>query len=130
MVTTDTIHSCSPFCTRPGCVAGREQGEALEVARTIKTCSWVGTDVVHRAADILIEQDATITAQAARIAELERDAARLDWLDKNIFHREIDSFDKRLYPGSIMWVTFAPQGTQGTARRIIDAAMQQGERNE
>ncbi len=27
---TDTIHSCSAFCTRPGCVAGREQAEALD----------------------------------------------------------------------------------------------------
>jgi len=54
-----------------------------------------------------------------------RDGERLDWLDKNIFHREMDDFDKRQYRGFTMWVTFAPNGTQGTARKIIDAAIDQ-----
>ena len=57
-------------------------------------------------------------------APLPSDTEMLDWLDKNIFHREItDDWDKRMYAGSSMWVTFAPTGHQGSARNIIAAAM-------
>lgn len=59
----------------------------------------------------------------ARIAELESDKARLDWLDKNIFHREKDEYDARIWRDYTMWVTFAPNGVQGSARNIIDAAL-------
>jgi len=56
------------------------------------------------------------------------DAARLDWLDKNIFHRDMDEWDARYGHGDgyNMWVLFAPKGAQGGARSIIDAARKQG----
>ena len=44
------------------------------------------------------------------------DAALLDWLDENIFYREIGNDDYN------MWVLFAPKGVQGSARTIISAA--------
>ena len=52
------------------------------------------------------------------------DAARLDWLDKNIFHRDMYEWDARYGHGDgyNMWVLFAPKGAQGSARSIIDAA--------
>ncbi|WP_234775229.1 hypothetical protein [Paraburkholderia tropica] len=58
-------------------------------------------------------------SDAARDAE---DAARLDWLDKNMWHREKNLWDAKTWAGHAMWVTFAPDGIQGSARRIIDAA--------
>ena len=53
------------------------------------------------------------------------DAVRLDWLDKNIFYREMDKWDAKYGHGSgySMRVLFAPKGHQGSARNIIDAAM-------
>ena len=56
------------------------------------------------------------------------DTARLDWLDKNIFHRDMDEWDaKHGRRGDCnMWVMFAPKGHQGSARNIIDAARKQG----
>lgn len=53
------------------------------------------------------------------------DTEMLDWLEKNIFHREItDDWDKRLYGAKhSMWVMFAPKGHQGSARNIVAAAM-------
>lgn len=56
-------------------------------------------------------------------SELNPDTVMLDWLDKNIFHREKDSFDTMTRPGYNMWVTFAPEGHQGSARNIITEAM-------
>jgi hypothetical protein len=50
------------------------------------------------------------------------DTLRLDWLDENIFHREMEPWDKRRAPGHRMFVLFAPDHVQGTARKIIDAA--------
>lgn len=47
----------------------------------------------------------------------------LDWLEKNIFHREMGDWDRKQRPGQTMWVMFAPSGVQGSARRIIRAAM-------
>lgn len=60
-------------------------------------------------------------AQAALAA---RDAERLDWLDQNIFSRENINFMGQLDPTMNMWVTFSPKGHQGSARNILDAAMQ------
>ena len=65
---------------------------------------------------------ATPPAQAAD--SVLEDAARLDWLDKNIFHRDMYEWDARYGHGDgyNMWVLFAPKGAQGSARSIIDAA--------
>lgn len=54
-----------------------------------------------------------------------RDAERLDWLDENMFHREMNEWDARIHGGESMWVTFAPKEVQGSARKIIDAALSQ-----
>ena len=53
----------------------------------------------------------------------EEDAGLLDWLDENIFHREMDDWDKERMPTMNMWVMFAPKGVQGAARNIIRAAI-------
>jgi hypothetical protein len=67
---------------------------------------------------------------AAQAAHAGADTERLDWFDQNIFHREMDDFDSCLYRNHSMWVLFAPKGTQGTARRIIDAALAATEKKE
>ena len=56
------------------------------------------------------------------------DAARLDWLEQNLFHREKDEWDTKFggYKEYNMWVLFSPKGIQGSARNIIDAAREQG----
>jgi len=59
--------------------------------------------------------------QSARSAS--GDSARLDWLDQNVFHREMDDFDRKVEPNRTMWVFFGKPDVQGSARRIIDAAM-------
>jgi hypothetical protein len=51
------------------------------------------------------------------------DAEMLDWLDQNIFNRELCEWDGRLHPTKTMWVMFAPKGHQGSARNIIGAAI-------
>ena len=53
------------------------------------------------------------------------DTARLDWLDKNIFYRDMPEWDAKYVHDSAyysMWVLFAPKVAQGSARKIIDAA--------
>lgn len=54
-----------------------------------------------------------------------QDTARLDWLDGNIFSRENLDFRGNPDKNYNMWVTFSPKGVQGSARRIIDAAISQ-----
>lgn len=69
--------------------------------------------------------------EAARAADsVLEDAARLDWLEQNLFHREMDEWDVKLggRGDQNMWVLFAPKGVQGSARRIIDATRKQGEK--
>ena len=58
------------------------------------------------------------------LGKLKADAERMDWLNKNIFSREHLDFNGSLHPTLNMWVMFAPKGVQGSARAIIDAAMQ------
>jgi len=60
---------------------------------------------------------------------VQEDAARLDWLEQNLFHREKDEWDTKFggYKEYNMWVLFSPKGIQGRARDIIDAARKQGE---
>ena len=83
--------------------------------------------LVHCPPTAYTEQERTllayIDAQAAEIERLRADAERIDWLDKNIFHREHLTFGGELHPTLNMWVTFAPKGVQGSARAILDAAM-------
>jgi hypothetical protein len=52
------------------------------------------------------------------------DAALLDWLNENIFYREMGEWDAKYGHGDgyNMWVLFAPKGVQGSARTIISAA--------
>ena len=70
------------------------------------------------------------TAIAARAPadSVQEDAARLDWLEQNLFHREKDEWDTKFggYKEYNMWVLFSPKGIQGRARDIIDAARNQG----
>lgn len=71
-------------------------------------------------------------AQPAPADGVLEDAARMDWLDQNIFHREMSQWDKTLggWEGHNMWVMFAPKGAQGSARNILDAARKQGANHE
>ena len=69
----------------------------------------------------------SVSAQADSVQE---DAARLDWLEQNLFHREKDEWDTKFggYKEYNMWVLFSPKGIRGRARDIIDAARKQGEK--
>ena len=62
-------------------------------------------------------------AQPAPGAEAMDDTRRLDWLEKNLFAGEMDSFDRMTRSDSHVWNLYAPKGVQGSARRIIDAAI-------
>jgi hypothetical protein len=56
-----------------------------------------------------------------------QDALRLDWLQQNFYSREnIDFITGKPSKTDTMWVFFAPTGTQGDIRRVLDAAMAQG----
>ena len=68
-----------------------------------------------------------IAARAPADSVLE-DAALLDWLEQNLFHRGMDEWDAKFggRGDQNMWVLFAPKGVQGSARRIIDAATKAG----
>lgn len=69
--------------------------------------------------------DKSRAALVAAVEKLERDAARLNWLEQNLFNREnVDWFTGNLSQTQLMWVMFAPIGVQGSARTIIDAAME------
>jgi hypothetical protein len=85
-----------------------------------------GTDgftmAVFKADDIPI---GTALYTSAQSEGLRKDAERLDWLDKNMFHREMNEWDARIHRGETMWVMFAPNGVQGSARNVIDAALSQ-----
>ena len=71
-----------------------------------------------------LDKDAEIAALKAERDALRKDAELLDWLDQNIFSRENINFMGQLDPTMNMWVTFSPKGHQGSARNILDAAMQ------
>ena len=64
-------------------------------------------------------------APKAAPAPLSDDTKRLDWLDRNIFSREMSEWDAKYGhgPDYNMWVVFSPKGVQGSARNIIDAAL-------
>ncbi len=105
---TDTIHSCSPFCTLPGCVAGRQNQVTLLVEELQEGALARPHDVEARS--LMSAAHATITAQAARIAELERENAEL-------CERES------------AWKNLAKAHSDGAKLDTEIAAMQQGERN-
>lgn len=90
-----------------------------ELIERLRESSEIGLDPedAYTAADAL-------EAQVREIEGLRKDAERLDWLDQNLFNREMGEWDKMLSgrDGQNMWVLFAPKGHQGSARNIIDAA--------
>lgn len=63
------------------------------------------------------------------LEEARKDAELLDWLDNNIFAKDPDDWDQkygRCRNGKTqMWAIFAPKGVQGSARRIVDAAIKE-----
>lgn len=66
----------------------------------------------------------TVIALLDRLEAAEKDAARMNWLEQNLFNREnIDWLTKKPCTKFNMWVLFSPKGVQGSARGIIDAAM-------
>ena len=69
-----------------------------------------------------------LESERMKAESVREDAARLDWLDQNLFHREKDEWDTKFggYKEYNMWVLFSPKGIQGRARDIIDAARKQG----
>lgn len=74
-------------------------------------------------------KDVAIQRLEADLAACKRDAELLDWLDQNIFNREnTDWVTGEVSKTHSMWVMFSPIGAQGSARRIIDAAMAAGEK--
>jgi hypothetical protein len=81
--------------------------------------SWFGCCYDDRVKAIA----ASINAAHPPAAAASEDTKRLDWLDKNMFHREMNEWDARIHAGETMWVTFAPKGIQGSARKIIDAGI-------
>ena len=61
------------------------------------------------------------------LQQLLADQARLNWLDNNLFNREPDEWDRKYGAcrdgKTVQWSMFAPKGVQGSARVIIDGAM-------
>jgi hypothetical protein len=57
-------------------------------------------------------------------ARLKRDAERMDWLENNLFHIEPDEWTAKFSPHLNTWRIFAPKGVQGSARAILDAAIE------
>ena len=100
--------------------------------------AWAGVDAQGLREGFTAADMATVTAQgfrdgvasvSAQAADsVQEDAARLDWLEQNLFHREKDEWDTKFggYKEYNMWVLFSPKGIQGSARNIIDAARKQG----
>lgn len=65
---------------------------------------------------------ASITSLVADNDALKADAARLDWLDENVFSMSMDRLEVSRRPTSWKWTFFAPANTQGSIRSILDAA--------
>ena len=88
---------------------------------------FTGPELLHFGEDLRSMLEAA-PQQEAQAASVQEDAARLDWLEQNLFHREKDEWDTKFggYKEYNMWVLFSPKGIQGSARDIIDAAREQG----
>lgn len=63
-----------------------------------------------------------VTRLVAENDALKADAARLDWLDDNVFSMSMDRLETSRRPTSWKWTFFAPANTQGSIRSILDAA--------
>ena len=68
-----------------------------------------------------------IEIQLEKLLQLLADRARLDWLDQILFSREPDDWDRKYGAcrdgKTTQWVMFAPKNVQGSARAIIDGAI-------
>lgn len=98
-------------------------GPALDVAIDTFNAARATSHVQNPAGNEHIAGDVSKSGQESNMSDAE-DTALLDWLDQNIFHREMDEWDAK-YGGrgdQNMWVLFAPKGVQGSARNIINAA--------
>ena len=81
--------------------------------------------IMHEAVAAIKNLQAERDALLDRMEKAEKDAVRLDWLEQNLFNREnVDWITGEVSKTHNMWVTFAPVGVQGSARRIIDAGME------
>ena len=91
----------------------------MKLGHTLFAKDWL----VHHCA---MQASNQMSPQAAE--SVQEEAARLDWLEQNLFYREMDEWDVKFggRGDQNMWVLFAPKGVQGSARRIIDAARKQG----
>ena len=110
----------------------KKQPEALRLAALIEKTGARGS-LRDQAAVELRRQYAEIETlrtgyEAARLEieslKAQGDTALLDWLNENIFYREMGEWDAKYGHGDgyNMWVLFAPKGVQGSARTIIIAA--------
>lgn len=57
-----------------------------------------------------------------QVARLTQDKHRLDWLQNNFYHSEIDKTDAALHPNMWAWKFYAPVEVQVHVRDVIDAA--------
>ena len=84
---------------------------------------WTGVVSAHEAGGFVAYGD--YLELLDRLEKADKDVARLDWLEQNLFNREnVDWISGKVSKTHNMWVTFAPVGVQGSARRIIDSAME------
>lgn len=86
---------------------------------------WVTQNIDHPVP--VMVQALKELAWKAWVASQSEDTKRMDWLDMNLFYREPDEFDRKhgvCKTGEIInWQIYAPRGIQGSARNIIDGAM-------
>jgi hypothetical protein len=102
------------------------KARTVEVQMKTKGGSWHKVDGgIERAEQLTHENPGVYQVRELVVgpSELNPDTLMLNWLDKNIFHREKGRLDAELRSGYNMWVMFAPAGHQGSARNIIAAAM-------
>lgn len=72
-----------------------------------------------------LEMAAKIDALEANLAEVIKDAERLEWLNDNFFtaNNLLDDMDKRLNKEKWAWLFFAPIGIQSDIRIVLDEAI-------
>lgn len=89
-----------------------EDAEMLKAAGRVKTILYCGS----AGGFLPLYSQATVDAMQERIDELEKDAARMDWLDSKSC-----AFDHRSYGDYYYYAGHYPDGPK--AREVIDAAM-------
>jgi hypothetical protein len=86
----------------------------------------------REALTVLLERNAALELEVAACKSVSCDTSTagdvtdeemLDWLDQNIFSRQMEGLDALRAKDSNMWVLYAPQGVQGSARAILAAAL-------